>query len=159
MQTNPSDPAAAGPHNPQPWRLVGGLLALIVVLGGLVLLPRLSNVPSRSNGPQGAQRSETAGLENTRCEIDRGDSAAIKTQTVPWKEGLTVFEQLCRAAEVRATGEGYFTFVESIDGVRNEGAEGRNWQFWLNGERSDEGAGAMGLRPGDRVLWRFAGTE
>ena len=50
-------------------------------------------------------------------------------------------------------------FLESLDGTPNEGADGLNWQFEVNGVYATRGAGATTLAPGDRVLWKLAPYE
>lgn len=47
-------------------------------------------------------------------------------------------------------------FLTELSGIANQGTEGRNWLFSVNGERSPEGAGAVELSEGDSVLWEFA---
>lgn len=46
-------------------------------------------------------------------------------------------------------------FVHSIDGVRGGNSGGRpvDWFIYVNGIQSDRGAGAVGVRGGDRLWW------
>lgn len=79
---------------------------------------------------------------------------------VPWRPGDTVLDAT-RAAGLYAPdlwasqwrGEGEMAFLTELGGVPNEGADGRNWLFSVNGELADRGAGAVELQANDRVLW------
>lgn len=43
-------------------------------------------------------------------------------------------------------------FIEAIHGVHN--TNNSYWQFWVNGEYAQIGAGQYGLKDGDKVLWK-----
>ena len=53
-------------------------------------------------------------------------------------------------------GDGETAFVESINGIENQMGDGSNWVFHVNGEMSQEGAGATKLSDRDSVLWKFS---
>ena len=45
-------------------------------------------------------------------------------------------------------------FVQSIDGVKGQGAGGQvDWFFWVNGLEADKGAAEWEVLPGDRIQW------
>ena len=52
-------------------------------------------------------------------------------------------------------GSGASAFLTEINGVKNEGAGGRNWMYSVNGERADRSFAVYELQPGDHVLWSF----
>ena len=77
---------------------------------------------------------------------------------VPCSVNSTVFQVLERARnmadlEFYNSGTGETTFVRSIDGIENEGAEGENWIFRVNGKLGDKSCGVFPVQPGDRVEW------
>ncbi len=46
-------------------------------------------------------------------------------------------------------------FLTAIDGVENEGADGQNWTYTVNGQIADRSFAVYELKPGDQVLWTF----
>ena len=78
---------------------------------------------------------------------------------IPWLEGLTVAEATAQATDTQWQGEGEMAMLISLKGRPNEGVNGLNWQFEVNGEYATRSAGAVRLRPGDRVLWKLAPYE
>jgi hypothetical protein len=46
-------------------------------------------------------------------------------------------------------------FITAIDGVGNNQAGDKYWQFWLNNEYSKVGASSQRLRDGDMVEWKY----
>lgn len=159
------DPGPAGSHesadrreSPMSGRQVVMLLA--VVLGAIVISQTLLRRPPPGGGPGPADPAE-AGV--VVLAIDRGDGPPSEG-AVAWREGLTALGALELApmgwpGEVRRRGEGAQAFVDAIGGLENEGAGGRNWQYWVNDERAEVSAGAKVLQKGDRVLWAFAPAE
>ena len=41
------------------------------------------------------------------------------------------------------------------DGVENEGADGRNWTYAVNGKLATAVSPCTSCKPGDQVLWTF----
>jgi hypothetical protein len=54
---------------------------------------------------------------------------------------------------IRGTGQS--AFLDSLDGVKNEGADGRNWTYSVDRTTGDRSFAVYELRPGNRVLWTF----
>ena len=54
----------------------------------------------------------------------------------------------------KTRGKGKLTFLYELDSIANQG-NGRNWIYYVNGQRATIGIGARILQPGDRVLWKF----
>jgi hypothetical protein len=50
-------------------------------------------------------------------------------------------------------------FLTEIEGVKNEGAGGRNWTYTVNGKLGDRSFAIYPLRPGDQVLWTHAAQQ
>ena len=153
-----SDPPPTTEREPRAWRLAAALmavLALLLLISALGLIaeerpaPRLDLDPSATDQTIRLTHRSAAGRE---ASID-----------VPWRPGLTVADatQVAGRLEPRVwqsawEGEGKMAFLTQLGGVRNEGGDGRNWLFSVNGERSDRGAGAVAVGPDDRVLWELA---
>lgn len=145
-----SEPSS--PH--RSWRFI---LALVVLLG-LVLAQRRW-LPA--NNPAGKPIKPTTG-EFVALMIDRGPGAAAETHDIGWQSGQTVLGVLEAystehpAEPLTVIGAGASALVASCAGRTNEGAGGLNWQFELNGEYGTKSAGVTTVKPGDRVLWKFA---
>jgi hypothetical protein len=97
--------------------------------------------------------------------VDFGEGNARTIEALAWREGMTVGDLLAAASQlpggiqVASQGTGDSTFLTAIDGVANEGASGRNWTYSVNGQRGDRSYAVFDLRPGDHVLWTFAGRK
>lgn len=145
-------------------RLAWGLVLVLAVLAGVRLLGSLAAdfrqpAPPEEN-PLAIEPGEGAPVRLTRRMPDAEDLEV----EVAWTPGTTVAVATRRAAdepgwESEWRGEGQMAFLESLGGTPNEGADGLNWQFEVNGEYADQGAGAVTLAPGDRVLWKLAPYE
>lgn len=63
-----------------------------------------------------------------------------------------------RAFTFTQRGSGSTAFITALGGVANEGGgkDARNWQFWVNDERSKVGVGEARVHPGDRITWALA---
>ncbi len=83
---------------------------------------------------------------------------------IPWQAGMTVGELLNSASRLDGLtyslqGNGEMTLLTRLGENPNEGVNGRNWTYFVNGERADRSLASFELRPGDRVLWTFAAEE
>jgi len=96
-----------------------------------------------------------------RLTIDYGDGVQKTFTSLPWKEKMIVFDALQaaenhpRGIKVAHTGRGETIFISAIDDLANEGAAGRNWRYTVNEKPALVGAGAMKLKAGDEIVWRF----
>ncbi len=96
-----------------------------------------------------------------RLTIDYGDGVQKTFTSLAWKEKMTVFDALQaaehhpRGIKVAHIGSGAGVFITAIDDLSNEGAGGRNWRYTVNDTPAGVGAGAMELKRGDAVVWRF----
>jgi hypothetical protein len=113
-----------------------------------------------------AQPTQAEPAKNVSLVVDYGDGVA-KHFRFAWKEDMTVQDAIDLAQanphglKYRSTGSGATAFLTQIDDVRNEGAgaDKKNWQFWINGQRAERGFGVFKLARGDKVLWKFAVFE
>jgi len=100
--------------------------------------------------------------KTVRLTIDYGDGVEKTFSSLPWKEKMTVFDAL-QAAEkhprgirLSHTGSGEKTFITALDGLENQGADGANWRYEVNGQRGDVSAAVARLNAADKVVWRFS---
>ena len=99
----------------------------------------------------GDDRGGGAELRVTR---DFGQEQIASAERDPVRESDTVmrFLQDERKVELRYGGG----FVQSIDGLAGEGAEGRrDWFYWVNGKEGSVGAADRELHPGDVIQWDY----
>jgi hypothetical protein len=120
---------------------------------------------SRENWDAPRQRNDKSPPASTNAEaqdrvsltIDYGNDRRQDFDSVAWHEGITVADLLKSAPDLGITqkGTGQGAFLTAINGVANEGAEGKNWTYEVNGKSGDRSFAVYELRPGDRVLWTF----
>jgi hypothetical protein len=86
---------------------------------------------------------------------DYGAEPMIEATASEPSEAESVIRLLDREAEVTTRYGG--GFVQSIDGVESEVADGRSrdWFFFVNGIESSRGAADVTVRGGDRVWWDY----
>ena len=89
------------------------------------------------------ERQENISIQH---DVSEGDSVLRLLQAAQ-KAGQLEFE---------FRGGGETAFIESIDGVKNEGSNGSNWLYLVNGELADRGCGVKQLASGDKVKWLFS---
>lgn len=113
-------------------------------LGGLQ-----STAPSQSQAPSPNQVFLT---------VNTNDGRPPQNETAAWQPGMTVLELLQQEPRVsfHCQGAGPTAFVTELKGQENEGPDGRNWTYSINGRPAMESCGVRELRPNDHVLWTFA---
>jgi hypothetical protein len=158
MNTSPSSCSSCGSW----WRLpllLGLVLAAILLVrnGGIRHSTTDTGAPSLD-----APAVEPAG-EAVRLSIDFGDGRQQKYQPIAWREGMTVRDltRETRRADLKldVRGTGASAFLANLDGVENEGADGRNWLYSVNGKPGDKSFAIYELEAGDHVLWTFGGPQ
>lgn len=134
-------------------RLVYALAAVLLGLAAYRLLFPLLPPSAVENDPP-AVTSETVTLV-----VQQPDSPP-RTIEIAFSAGQTVADAT-RGADLQAIwrGSGEMAFLESLAGVPNQGGDGLNWQFEVNEQYAERGAGSVVLEPGDRVLWKLAPYE
>lgn len=129
------------------------IVGLVLVVGGLLWI--------RGHQLQEAETAESNPAQPigaVRVVFQQPDAEPTEAE-VPLAQGDTVFEATSRAATTRWQGKGAMALLQSINGIGNQGADGLNWQFEVNGQYADRGAGDYPLKPGDRILWKLAPYE
>jgi hypothetical protein len=91
--------------------------------------------------------------------VDYGDGRREQFESIPWRQGMTVLDVTRESprenAQLEIRGNGESAFVASIDSIANEGADGRNWTYSVNGKVGDRSSAIYELQPRDQVLWSF----
>ena len=87
--------------------------------------------------------------------VDFNGRSENLTETVAGVEGDTVFDMIDRTLTVVSRGNGKNVFVQSLNGVENEGAGGDNWVYFVDDQLADRGCGDWRLTAGQQVRWRF----
>jgi hypothetical protein len=93
--------------------------------------------------------------------VDFGDGVQKRFTAIPWKEEMTVLDALeharrhPRGIRFEHRGSGRTAFLLEIDGLRNEGATGRNWIFMVNEKLARQSCGVTVLEAEDTVVWEF----
>jgi hypothetical protein len=142
---------------------------LVTVFAALLAIALLSHAAPGAPGAPAALAApgNDAPAQAVRLVIDYGDGSQKVFTRVPWREHMTVLDAMNHAKKhprgvtFEHRGRGETAFLTQIDELRNEGggAGNRNWQFWVNGQRAQQGFGALELKQNDAVEWRFATFE
>jgi hypothetical protein len=95
--------------------------------------------------------------EKVELAIDFGGGRRKNFDAVAWHGGMTVADEMIASSGVKITqkGSGQSAFVTAIDGIENQGANGQNWTYSVNGQIADRSFAVYELKPADRVLWTF----
>jgi hypothetical protein len=139
-------------------------LLLALVLAALFLTRRESSESTPSEADRPASGAVAPSGETVSLAVDLGADRRDLGE-VPWVEGMTVRDALASTGDANERvkfvlqGRGQSAFLTEIDGVKNEGAGGRNWTYAVNDQFADRSFAVYELRPGDRVLWTFANDK
>lgn len=162
MATNSKGPDATEDAAPPRLWLFPFLLALL--LGSLVIWDRTWERPVVSNAtPVEWSPSARPTGDVVRLEIDFGNGAARHYHALPWKAGMTVADVMMAAREFQPgisyvqIGEGASGFLTQLEGLKNEGASGRNWRYEVAGTPGTKSFCLQEVAPGEQVRWWFAG--
>jgi len=156
---NDTSPEAGQARPKQLWSPV---LVLVVVLGATLLSQTvLRRQPPEK--PVAPAADPPAGAPAVTLVIDSADGEPLERKAA-WCEGMTVLELFAAMGndprtQIQTHNSGEQAFITSIGGVEHEAAEGRYWQYYINGKWGELGAGAQPVAPGDRVLWKLAPGE
>jgi hypothetical protein len=109
----------------------------------------------KSDRPAPVAKPDTR--EKVALTIDFGGDRRKNFDSIVWHDGMTVADAMNAASGVAITqkGSGQSAFVTAIDGVENQGADGQNWTYSVNGQIADRSFAVYELKPRDRVLWTF----
>lgn len=138
------------------WRLpllLGLVLAAILLARGRGFW---DDAPKTTGGANGESLNVSAS-EKVSLTVDFGNGRRQQFDGLTWKDGMTVADLFGNAAGLGVTqkGSGPGAFLTAIDDVSNEGTDGRNWTYEVNGQSGDRSFAMYELRPEDRVLWTF----
>ena len=89
--------------------------------------------------------------------VNYGDGGRTDFAAIEWHEGMTAAD-LTKAwpvIPIKQQGEGESAFVTSIKDIENQGADGKNWIYSVNGQTADRSFAVYKLKPDDHVLWTF----
>lgn len=166
METNPSSPDA---HTCCPsatgWRFP---LLLAVMLLGIFLWKQSQSAPQPATPVHGTTNwtpSARPTGDTVALEIDFGNGARRIYEALPYQAGMTVadvmnvarqFQPALRYAQV---GEGAGGFLTELEGLKNEGASGRNWQYEVAGTPGNKSFCLQTVAAGEQVRWTFAGPD
>jgi hypothetical protein len=138
------------------WRLP---LLLAVVLAAILWARGcgIEEVAKELDKDNAAPAPAADAREKVSLEIDFGDGRRKAVDAIAWRDGMTVADLLAKTPDLKVTqrGSGESAFLTTIDDVSNEGAEGRNWIYAVNGKTADRSFAIYTLKSGDRVLWTF----
>ncbi|HEY4510030.1 MAG TPA: DUF4430 domain-containing protein [Candidatus Paceibacterota bacterium] len=133
-------------------------LKLFTVLFGVLAFGVLLGVSLADMGyaPTGTQAEREEILVDLEIDYGNGDE-----QSFPGKlagrgdtvlDVLDILERQNGITIEKRNFPGLGVFIEAIHGVEN--TNNSYWQFWVNGEYSQVGAGQYELKDGDKVLWK-----
>jgi hypothetical protein len=134
---------------------------LALVLAAVWLI-RNRGLRESAPAPEAARKStpaDAAAGKTVSLTIEFGDGRRKQFDPITWHEGITV-QNLTRETprsdlQLNTLGTGASAFLANLDGVENEGADGRNWTYSVNGKLGDRSFAVYELQPGDQVLWTF----
>lgn len=162
-------------EEPSPWAtpwmrqlvLVGALMLQLVgtAFGQAEIVPATSaDQESSATKEDSPPPTEKHSVKTTlKLTVDFSDGYEVSYDLIEWRRGMTVLDvmrDLSRHAHpltFEFRGKGETAFLTSIQGVKNQGGEGGNWIFRVNGKLAKQGCGVTALEKGDTILWRFTG--
>ena len=158
--TTPSDDRQSCSAYGSAWRLP---LLLAIVLAAILVSQHRGIREAVFKPASGPPADETAGEAGQRAllTINFGDGRPLQNESAPWREGMTVADLLQGEPRVSLAvqGSGASAFLTQLGGVANEGADGRNWVYSVNGKPADRSFAVYELQANDHVLWTFARGE
>ena len=132
-------------------RKTGLLLALAFVVGfGLGAAVNLPSLPQTTSPAPGT----------VSLMLDYGDGEVKTYDGVPVSANENLFQVMERSAKENDLAfenkeyEGLGVLITKI-GERENGADNRYWQYWVNHKKPEVGASAYVLQSGDFVEWKF----
>ncbi len=78
-----------------------------------------------------------------------GDFSKISTLS-----GNTALQATKERMDVKTKGEGKNAYIISINGYEAKASNKEFWAFYINGKKSDVGAGSYKLKPDDKIEWK-----
>ena len=132
-----------------------GIVIIIIVGGWIILSDKIEQSFSWEENriSQGNIEKET-----TLLIIDDSESAP-EIFEVEFQEGTTPFDLLRNKTEelnmiLKTKNHDFGIFIEAIGGKEN-GEDGKNWMYYVNGELPMVAADKKQIKPGDRIEIKF----
>ena len=103
--------------------------------------------------------------ETVSLTLDFGNGAKKEFAALPWQGEMTVADLLEQARKFRPgieftqVGQGESGFLTALDGLANEGGEGRNWIYRVDGRHANVSFCLEKIEPGTHVLWTFTDEQ
>jgi hypothetical protein len=142
------------------------LLALVLLVSAVIAFTsRPIEAPAPPAQPADWTPSVQPQGETVALEVNFGNGARKVFDALPWRAGMTVADLLQAARDFRPgiqftqQGEGAGGFLTALDGLKNQGASGRNWRYQVDGRNGEASFCLQELQPGVRVLWEFTDKE
>jgi hypothetical protein len=138
------------------WRLPL-LLALVLVAIVWYRVHGLRDASAKKSGEMPATIAASDPRPKVNLSIDFGGGRRTRFAAIAWHDGMSVADLMNAWPTVTITqkGSGDSAMVTAIDGIANEGADGKNWLYRVNGKFADRSFAVYELKPGDQVLWTF----
>ncbi len=131
------------------------------LLSGVIITHAiLSGCDRSSDSGSAMEHDDVAATVSFLLTIDGGDDEKSASWPLNCPPETTVLGAMQRAQQagllkLTSSGNGEMAFVSAIDGVENEGGNGKHWIFYINGEIAKRGCGAVVIQPFDEIDWRF----
>lgn len=150
---------------------VGRNCCRLPLLLGIVLLAILAFRGFGPQGPEIEKRSDSPSstgpalpansIEQVSLSLDFGDGQQEEFSSIPWRSGMTIADLFHEVPGVSISqkGTGKIAFLTGINGIENQGADGRNWIYEVNGQSGDRSFADYELYAGDSVLWTFRASR
>ncbi|WP_425400981.1 DUF4430 domain-containing protein [Aeoliella sp.] len=155
--------AETAPSNKQSWlfaAILVGVLAVVLVVNHFMQQSVTDVQTDHATQPAGPVIDPADGV----TLLTEGEPN-LPTVTVVYSDGMVVLDALVAAEQANERwsftyqGEGDSALLIRLAGLENEGGEGRNWLYEVNGELAQMSLGVQPVRPGDRILWKFVTYE
>ena len=110
-------------------------------------------------------RSDEPDVKTVLLTVDYGDGVQKKFTSIEWKDKMTILDILKVATKHRRgirfkyQASGSIALLTSIDDLKNEGGQGKNWIYWVNQKLGERSFAIRSLSAGDHVLWKFGTYE
>jgi hypothetical protein len=173
------EPTGPSPEPPATARACcgGGSLPIVLVAGAAIVGAMLAGDAWRRTPSGGPAATTTPAVatdwtpaprptgETVSLAIDFGNGARREIAALPYRAGMTIGDLLRAAQEFRPAiafahqGEGEMAFLTSLEGVANEGGDGRYWIYSVDGATGTVSYEKQALEPGAAVLWEFRRGE
>ena len=92
-------------------------------------------------------------LLSVGCSNDDGNTPQVRSIIYDGVNGKTVFEVLKTTHDVDYTDSDMGVFINSIDGIKNEG--GKYWRYYINDEPGKVASDKAVLSDSDKVEWQY----